>query len=194
MNKKMLTVLIALSAVAILSGVGIGYALYQGGTYSENNTSNAVVSNTVDIWVYNGSTYGPLNAPITVPAFQQGQPVSTSEYRLVLSGGGSVYLICHMGNGACWPLIESMSLSINNEDYFFGVGEINNVPVTGIPTETIPLTSTGHTFETDEGDTMVYYDFTISIRFSDIDITADPNWAELSTFAGSQFEFIFVPE
>lgn len=197
MNKRMLTVLVALSVIVILSSVGIGYSIYQyrGGTYSENNTSNAVVGNTVDIWVDNGSGYGPLNAPIAVPAFQQGQTVSTSEYRLVLSGGGSVRLVCHMGDGACWPLIGSMSLSINSEDYSFGVDEINSQIVTGLPTETIYLPSSeGHTFETDDGVTMVYYDFTISVQFSDIDVMADPNWAELSTFEGSRFEFIFIPE
>ena len=191
MNSRVMIAVGVLVTVAIVSGVGIGYSLYQGNTYSENNTSD-VVKNTVDIWADSGSGYAPIETPITMPEFQRAATVTITDHRLVLSGGGSVYLMCNMGDAASWYLVSSMSITINESTYNFGVAEVNSVRTTGLPTAAIPLTSGGSLFESD-GETLVYYDFTISITFANVDIHQDPNWERLSSFDGSSFEFAFVP-
>ena len=202
MNSRLVIAVGVLATVAILGGVGIGYSLYQGATYSENNTSD-IVKNSVDIWADNGSGYAPLETPITMPEFHKGRTVTISGYRLVLSGGGNVYLNCNMvddvrqkGDDASWCLIERMSITINGGTYDFGVGQISvgneTVTVTGLPTDPIQLTTGGTSFESN-GETLVYYDFIISIYFANIDVNEDPNWERLSSFEGSSFEFVFVP-
>ena len=195
MNNRILIVLGVLAIAAVLAGVGIGFALYQGATYSEGNTSETV-RNHIDIWKDNGSGYEPLDTPITMPEFQRGRTVAISDYRLVLSGAGNVYLNCKMGDDASWYLIRSMSININGNTYDFGVGEISvdneTVQGTGLPTDAIPLTTGGTSFESG-GETLVYYDFTISITFANVDVDEDPNGERLSSFDGSSFEFVFIP-
>jgi len=189
-NSRLMVVVGVLAVAAIVGGIGIGYALYQGNTYSEGNTSD-IVKNSVDIWADKGSGYEPLDTSILMPEFEQGQTVTIDGYRLVLTDGGSVYLTCNMGDAASWYLINSMSITINEATYNFGVGQVNSVKTTGLPTSAIALTTGGTTFEAD-GETLVYYDFTITITFANIDIHQDPNWERLSSFDGSNFEFAFI--
>ena len=188
MNGRLTIAVGILVTIAIVSGVAIGYALYQGNTYSEGNTSD-IVKNSIDIWADKGSGYEPLDTSIVMPEFERAQEVTISGYRLVLSGGGSVYLTCNMGDSACWYLISSMSVTINESTYSFG--KVNST-TSGVPTSPISLTTGGTTFESN-GETLVYYDFTITINFADIDVNQDPNWERLSSFDGSNFEFIFIP-
>ena len=111
------------------------------------------------------------------------------------TGPGSFYLQCQMGDNAAWPLIESMSMTISDAGhpsaYPFGVIRDGMTVSTGVPTSLIAM-SEESTF-TSDGDTLLYYDFTIEIVFSNIDIQADPNWERLSSFEGTQFVFVFVP-
>lgn len=199
MSKRFMIAIGVLLTVAVLGGVGIGYSQYQGGTYSEDNTVD-VVKNHVDIWAYNGSEYVPLETPIVMPEYKEGEEVTTDTYRLVLSGSGSIYLMCQMKSiqggdsqmKSPWPLIRSMSLRIDGQNYAFGVMNVNGKMTTGVPTDPISLTG-GQTF-TSNGETLVYYDFTITIEFSNIDIQQDPDWERLSSFEGSKFEFVFIPQ
>jgi len=191
MNGRITVVAGVLVVAAIVAGVGIGYSLYQGATYSENNTS-AMDNDVIDVYFDYGSGYVPLETPITMPEFYRNETVEITGHRLVLSDSGNVYLTCNMGEDASWYLINSMSITINESTYSFGVGQVNSKKVTGLPTTAIPLTTGGTTFEAD-GETMIYYDFTITITFANIDVHQDPNWERLSSFNGSSFEFVLIP-
>ena len=191
MDRRILIVIAVVAVIAVASA-GTGYALYQGRTYSEDNTVD-IKKNSVDIYVDNGSGFVPSDKPISMPKYVRNSTVDITGYRLVTSSPGDVMLIFMMPDDvnadAGWALIESMTLSFDvGDDYDFGVVGTN----TGVPTAWIPLTAEGSTFEQD-GETLVYHDFTITIEFADIDAEMDPDWEKLTSFADCRFEFVFRP-
>ena len=191
MEKRILVIAAIGAVVALMVAAGVGYSLNYGRTYSEDNTMD-VETDFIDVYVSDGVNFVPQDSPIFMPDYSQGVTKTLAGYRIVTSGPGDVTLVCHMENDACWALIKSMSIEIGGGHYPFGIGKIADVTTTGLPSDPITLTMEGHTFESG-GKTLVYYDFTITIEFADVDITSDPNWGELSTFTGSWFEFVFEP-
>ncbi len=191
MEKKYLTILgIVLVTAIVVSAAGIGYAAYMGNTYSENNSMDTH-TDTIDIY----KKGVPITKPMTMPAFVRGATVQVTDYRVATNGPGSFVLQCQMGNNASWVLIESMSLTIEYVNiptpFPFGVDRSVSPPLTGLPTDSIAM-DPEHTFVAD-GQTLLYYDFTISITFADIDVTEDPSWESLASFEGAQFIFAFTP-
>ncbi len=196
MDRKLMTVIgiVAVTAI-VLSAAGIGYSMYMGNTYSEHNTMDTVETR-VDIFYDYGTSdvdYRPISEPMSMPVFERAQTATISGYRVATTGPGSIYLQCQMENSACWALIDSMILTIDSTDYPFGVTKSGEpeVVTTGVPTSSIAM-SAGSSFEYD-GDTLLYYDFTITVTFSDIDASIDPNLEELSHFEGTEFMFVFQP-
>ena len=191
MDRKYAMILgIGITLAVILGATGIGYAVYMGNTYSEHNTMD-VVENSIDIY----KDGDPIETPISMPEYRKGSTSYITGYRVATTGPGSFYLQCQMGDNAAWPLIESMSMTISDAGhpsaYPFGVIRDGMTVSTGVPTSSIAM-SEESTF-TSDGDTLLYYDFTIEIVFSNIDIQTDPNWERLSSFEGTQFVFVFVP-
>ena len=191
MERKYLTVLgIAVVAAILLSAAGIGYAAYMGNTYSEHNTMD-VDKHTIDL--YQGTTR--IETPMGMPEFVSAGTVEISGYRVATSGPGEFRLQCQMANNAAWALIQSMTFTINDgahpEPYRFGIDRTQSPVVTGLRTGTIEMDPDA-TFVS-EGKTLLYYDFTISITFTDVDVTSDPNWQELSSFKDTKFVFYFTP-
>ena len=192
MDRKFFTVIgIALVAVILLGAAGIGYSAYMGNTYSEHNTMD-VDKEEIDLFM-NGE---PITKPLEVPAFERGVTVEISGYRVATTGPGQFQLQCQMANNAAWALIESMSFTIVDDDnhptpYNFGIDRTQSPVVTGLRTGTIEM-DPGITFTYDE-ETLLYYDFTITITYTDIDVTEDPLWETLSSFEGAKFVFYFTP-
>ena len=178
---------VAIIVLAMLGAAGVGYALYMGNTYSEDNTMD-VVNDSIDIYM-NGE---PIDTPIAMPAFERNVHVDIEGYTVATTGPGSFYLICNMPS-ACWPLIDSMTLELNdsNEPYEFGKIVDGMTVSVGVPTPWIEM-SDSLTF-TSGDDTLLYYDFTIHIEFSDIDPTIDPSYESLVNFEGAEFTFVFEP-
>ena len=178
---------VAIIVLAMLGAAGVGYALYMGNTYSEHNTMN-VVNDSIDIYM-NGE---PISTPIAMPAFERDVHVDITGYTVATTGPGSFYLMCQMPS-ACWALIDTMTLELNdgNEPYAFGKIDDGVTVTVGVPTPWIQM-SEDLTF-TSGDDTLLYYEFTICIEFADIDPTIDPNYETLVNFEGAEFTFVFEP-
>lgn len=193
MSRRNLTIFGLVVAVAvILSAAGVGYAVYMGNTYSEHNTMD-VDKSSIDVF----KDGQPINTPISMPAFVKNGSVSITGYRVATTGPGSFTLQCQMSNGACWALIDSMTLEITDSNgtvsYEFGIDRDADPIRVGLPTSSIAMTDDeDHHFTYDEK-TLLYYDFVINISFSDIDVTIDPQYETLSTFEGAKFMFVFTP-
>ena len=190
MERKYLTVLgIAAVAVILLGAAGIGYATYMGNTYSEHDTMD-VKENRIDIY----KDGVPIGKSMDMPSFVRGETVYISGYRIATTGPGTINLQCQMANGAAWELIESMTLSVEDvshpDPYPFGIDRSVSPIQTGIRTGNIEMNEE-LVFTPAGGETLLYYNFTITVTFTDIDVTEDPFWETLSTFEGSEFVFYY---
>ncbi len=188
--KRSMILGIAVVTLIVISAAGAGYAAYMSNTYSEDNTMDVVVKS-VDI--YEGST--PIDKPMTMPEFVRNGSATISGYTVATTGEGNICLQCLMKNGAYWPLIKSMTLGIGEGDaagsYAFGIDRDLIPPQSDLPTDWIGM-DPDQTF-TYGGKTLLYYDFTITIEFTDIDITDDPDYEKLITFEGAEFTFYYAP-
>ena len=209
MSKSKAPVMIGVIAVvAIIASAGIGFAIYNGNTYSENNTM-AVSVDRVDILKNSGSNnYVLLDKKITMPEYSAGSYVEITGYAVATSSNsGSVAICCNMidpvnqkGSSAYWALISSMYVSMDDNGDNIPFGKVVNtgdtgdpsVPfITGVPSDTISMDSA--TEYTLGGKTYYYRTFTIKITFSNLDITNDKNYERLSSFEGSSFSFEYFP-
>ena len=197
MNKRILMMAGTLAVVAIIASFAVGYALYNGNTYSEDNTMAVSLNNRVDLLIYDDDTeqYALMSQKITVPKYEAGGVAIISGYAVAVGiNGGGVTVRCDMGNSACWALIDSMTISIGgNSTVPFGKVVKQGVTVTGMPTED-PISVANGTEITLEGKTLYYTSFSIMIVFANKDISDDKNFEKLTVFEGSSFEFTFVPE
>ena len=181
---------VAIIVLAMLGAAGVGYALYMGNTYSEDNTMDVVVRS-VDIY----KDGEPIETPMPMPEFVRGGNATISGYTVGTTEAGEISLQCLMENGACWYLIESMTLIIedgtNAGEYAFGIdrsGATPQVDMFSVPIEMDPDQIFRY-----GGESLLYYSFTIDIQFADVDVTEDPNYEELVTFEGANFTFVFEP-
>ncbi len=194
MVRKSALIMGVLIVTAIVASAAVGYAVYNGNTYSENNTMQTA-TNTVDILVKDGTSYSFLDETITVPEYVAGGSAVTGNYVIATSGPGTIYVRCDMGNTKCWPLISSMSLhygsDISSEEVGINVpfGKIGNA--TGVPSAAISMND--GTQITVDGKTYYTYEFHIHVSFANYDISSDADFQELSSFIGSKISFSFVP-
>ncbi len=188
MKRSMILGIVVVTLI-VISAAGAGYA-YMSNTYSEDNTMDVVVKS-VDI--YKDGT--PIDKPMTMPAFVRNGSATINGYTVATTGEGNICLQCLMKNGAYWPLIKSMTFSIANGDaagsYAFGIDRSLIPPQTDMPTAYMGM-DPDQTFDYG-GKTLLYYDFTITIEFTDIDITDDPDYEKLITFEGAEFTFYYAP-
>ena len=193
MKSKAPVIIGVFAVVAIIASFGIGYALYNGNTYSENNTM-AVSQETVDLLKDDGTGhYALLNEKITLPEYVAGSTVVISGYAVATtSNTGGVYVRCDMGSSAYWALIDSMEITVNETSIPFGKIVDQSDVLTGVPTDT-PISMTNGTQVTISGKTLYYHAFTIEIEFADYDITGMKNYESLVSFAGSSFVFTYAP-
>lgn len=202
---RFLAIIGSLTVVAIIASVGIGYALYNGNTYSENNTMPTSVDS-VDILVDGGMSYSKLNQSLTIPDYSMGGTATISGYAVATSGMGKVYLTCEMndpekgtGSSKYWALIDSMTITFDRDVVVDEVTVLENQPIpfgkvgydTGVPTGKISMSNSLSTVI--DGKTVHYYPFTIEINYSDYDITDDPDFESMSIFAGASFKFVYEP-
>ena len=195
MMRKGMIVIGVLLVTAIVASAAVGYAVYNGNTYSENNTMQTA-TNRVDILVDDGTGYSFLDKTITLPEYVAGTEVITTEYVIATSGPGNVYVRCDMGDTKCWALIDSMSFHFNenitvedDDAHIIPFGKIGNA--TGVPSAAIPMNDA--TQITLDGKTYYVYEFHIHVMFANYDVTSDEDFQKLTTFAGSKISFSFVP-
>ncbi len=195
MMRKGMIVIGILLVTAIVASAAVGYAVYNGNTYSENNTMQTA-TNSVDILVDDGTSYSFLDKTITLPEYVAGTEVTTTDYVIATSGPGNVYVRCDMGDTKYWALIDSMSLhfgtdvSVEGESvYTVPFGKINNA--TGVPSAAISMDDGTQIIV--DGKTYYTYEFHIHVTFANYDVTSDEDFQKLTTFAGSKISFSFVP-
>ena len=196
MRKNVLMLIGVFIAVIAVTSAAVGYAAYNGNTYSENNTM-PTATNRVDILVDDGTGYSFLDKTITLPEYVAGTEVITTEYVVATSGPGNVYVRCDMGDTKCWALIDSMSFHFNenitvedDDAHIIPFGKIGNA--TGVPSAAIPMDDA--TQITLDGKTYYVYEFHIHVTFANYDISSDEDFQRLSTFVGSKISFTFVPK
>ncbi len=188
--KRSMVLGIAVVTLIVISAAGAGYAAYMSNTYSEDNTMDVVVKSVV---IYKDGT--PIDKPMTMPTFVRNGSATISGYTVATTGEGSICLQCLMKDGAYWHLVKSMTFDIGEGaaagSYAFGIDRSLIPPQVDIPTEAMGM-DPDQTF-TYGGKTLLYYEFTITIEFTDIDVTEDPDYEKLITFEGAEFIFYYTP-
>ena len=187
-----------IAVVAIIASAGIGFAVYNGNTYSENNTM-AVSVDRVDILKNTGpNNYILLNEKITMPEYRAGNTVEITGYAVATSSNsGNITICCDMGesssnrNSSYWALIESMCIWVGGSSTPFGKIVDQGDVITRVTSDPISMSSA--TEYTLGGKIYYYRPFTIEITFSDFSIGDDKDFERLSTFAGSSFVFEYYP-
>lgn len=181
------TVIAAVLVVAIVSvSAGVGYALYQGTTSSGHIDADALMTSSVDIYMSENDR--PLSGSISIPAYVPGGSAEISGYYLKLTmpegtNEGNVRLWCLMGDSASWTFIEDMYVTFDSHDAegeHFGVSVIDDVRVTGLPTDPVELSASTYGAE---------HTFVIHIVYSDVDPSYVTNGETYASFIGSKFVF-----
>ena len=180
-----------IAVIAIIVSIGVGYAAYNGNTYSEDNTMDVTVDR-VDLLKDDGEgNYVLLNEKITLPTYSAGSTVRITGYAVATSSiTGGVTVRCDMGKSSYWALIDSMQITMSGNTEAFGKVVDQEYIITGVPSNTMPMTY--GTQIVISGETLYYCEFTIEIVFSDYTIADDKDFELLSNFTGSSFVFTYV--
>ena len=176
MYRDSLALLAVAAVIAVVATAGVAYAM-QSSVSSTGNTAG-VEKSYIDIC--DDSEHIPITEPFSLPEFVQDGTVTIEGYCLTTSGPGTVTVKCDMKNGASWVFIDSMWISIDNDDYAFGKVGTNPDIQTGVPAS--------FSVAGEEG---TFYSFTITIKYADIDPASDPLGVLLTTFPESVFLFTF---
>lgn len=197
MNRITLTYTVC--ALAVLSVIGVGYALEYTATNISSENSIIYGGNTVTIVDSDGNELGEsltIAGPTYVPS--EGQvdvsqsTVWINSYKLKIETSAedaSIYLRCwiHLNDVRSWAIIDDVSLSIKDGSTTY------NLSLMSKGTDSTPTTSSISSQYVSLGEGI--YDFEFSIRFSEVtlDVLPGDNLSFLD-FSGSRLTFIVGKE
>ena len=169
---------VAVAAIVVASGIGVGYALVYTGVV--DITGNNSDSDVLEVDVLSGNT--SASSPITFPAYSPGQTGTISGYKLKVNNadgaGADVTLWFKTDKPGSWALISSIKITVNATST---ITKTYTLPTSNSTRNLNPCVN----FTVPNGT----WSFTITVTFSNIPYTVDSQGNDLSDFTNSVFFF-----
>ena len=174
MNRTYLAAMCVI-AVAIAAAAGVAYAYQSSLTVGDNTVS--ADAHSIDVCYSNN--HSAISEPFGVPSFESGATKTITGYCITTTGPGTLIVKCDMIPQS-WVFGDSMTISIGGNTYAFGKTGVNPNMQVDVPAQFSGAGVSGS-----------YYDFTITINYSDktVDSAEDAYW---SSFPETKFLFTFA--